>query len=429
MATHSAILRNDLLDEKSPTDAIVVQLTSDKETTGVHLYMEAQVFSPDSTKIIIERGGNAHGPKRNDPNHQYLLCDLDNNYELIPLIDELNARAPSFSPDGDCIYYFIDSSNINSGHIELKKVNPDGTGRETLLVIDTPLKGASSLLSLLYPLSTISSDGRKIACSGFLGDGQHDECPWCVFVIDLETLQADIIWQDVFISNAHPQFSRSTDGNDKHNLMIQHNHGDFNKNPERPVGYVDPLGADIHIIRDNATKFQTVGLGRAYCPIIEHCQGHQCWRGRTNWIISSMYIKEQNNSDEEKPVLPLIEAYPIEHTGHLGKFTPNAVRNDLTRDMHAPQFLHFSTDIEGEKLVSDYFQPVGDGNVEQHIYLMQLGQIGIDPIKSFTYLLNTKSSIRKETHAHPFLSPDGKKIFFNSDESGILQAYMITGFD
>jgi Tol biopolymer transport system component len=28
---------------------------------------------------------------------------------------------------------------------------------------------------------------------------------------------------------------------------------------------------------------------------------------------------------------------------------------------------------------------------------------------------------------HPFLSPDGTMGFFNSDESGLLQAYMITG--
>jgi hypothetical protein len=28
---------------------------------------------------------------------------------------------------------------------------------------------------------------------------------------------------------------------------------------------------------------------------------------------------------------------------------------------------------------------------------------------------------------HPFLSPDGKSAFFNSDESGTLQAYMIRG--
>ena len=35
----------------------------------------------------------------------------------------------------------------------------------------------------------------------------------------------------------------------------------------------------------------------------------------------------------------------------------------------------------------------------------------------------------KRTHPHPFLSPDGLMAFFNSDVSGVLQAYMIRGLD
>ncbi len=29
---------------------------------------------------------------------------------------------------------------------------------------------------------------------------------------------------------------------------------------------------------------------------------------------------------------------------------------------------------------------------------------------------------------HPFLSPDDRMVFFNSDESGLLQAYMVRGW-
>ena len=31
----------------------------------------------------------------------------------------------------------------------------------------------------------------------------------------------------------------------------------------------------------------------------------------------------------------------------------------------------------------------------------------------------------RSVHVHPFLSPDGNLAFFNSDESGLSQAYMI----
>lgn len=43
--------------------------------------------------------------------------------------------------------------------------------------------------------------------------------------------------------------------------------------------------------------------------------------------------------------------------------------------------------------------------------------------------LNPHSSWKAEAHIHPFLSPDGSMGFFNSDESGTVQAYMIRGLD
>ena len=41
--------------------------------------------------------------------------------------------------------------------------------------------------------------------------------------------------------------------------------------------------------------------------------------------------------------------------------------------------------------------------------------------------MNAASTFHKNSHIHPFLAPDGKTAFFNSDESGTLQAYAITG--
>ncbi len=41
--------------------------------------------------------------------------------------------------------------------------------------------------------------------------------------------------------------------------------------------------------------------------------------------------------------------------------------------------------------------------------------------------MGPRSTCDKGAHIHPFLSPDGTMAFFNSDESGLLQAYMIRG--
>jgi hypothetical protein len=49
-------------------------------------------------------------------------------------------------------------------------------------------------------------------------------------------------------------------------------------------------------------------------------------------------------------------------------------------------------------------------------------------MRNITFLLNPRSSWQKGAHIHPFLSPDGMMGFFNSDESGILQAYMVRGW-
>ncbi len=55
------------------------------------------------------------------------------------------------------------------------------------------------------------------------------------------------------------------------------------------------------------------------------------------------------------------------------------------------------------------------------------GRGGEAALENWRYLLTPRSTCRKDTHIHPFLSPDGTMGFFNSDESGLLQAYMVRG--
>ncbi len=169
-------------------------------------------------------------------------------------------------------------------------------------------------------------------------------------------------------------------------------------------------GADIHVIRDDGSNFRNMPWGR---DGNEFCQGHQCWRGRTPWAVTS-------TSTSKPPEAQLIEGRAVPHSGHVAIKTPDGVRNDMSRDFDNPHFYHFATDIAGERLISDA--------AGQKIYVAQLGRPGQDPLSNFQYLLGSKSSGKKHVHVHPFLSPDGTMGFFNSDESGILQAYMVRGF-
>ncbi|MGQ9573893.1 MAG: TolB family protein [Thermoguttaceae bacterium] len=405
--------RPDLLDDNSPKGIEVLQLTTEPDVPSSHLYMEAQVFTLDSKRFVLHRSAHAHGSNRKDPKHQYLLCDIEDGCRLQPLTEELGATAASVSPDGKYVYYFVDETELGGGRLTLKRVGLDGTGRETILVLDKPLPGTKSHPTRIYPLSTISSDGKRLALSAFLGDGTTAGAPWGLMLFDVEKAEVRLVIQGPTWCNMHPQYSRSLDPQEARDILIQENH-DSQTDPSGAIKQlVGGQGADVHVVRDDGTDFRNMPWGR---DGNEFCQGHQCWRGRSPWAITS-------TSTRKPPEAQLIEGKAAPHAGHVGLKTPGGVRNDLSRSFPAPHFYHFATDLAGRRLISDA-APLDKGG---RIFLIELGEPGRDAAKKFTYLLGPRSSGSKDAHIHPFLSPDGTLGFFNSDESGILQAYMIRG--
>jgi hypothetical protein len=404
--------RPDLRDAKSPPGIEVFQLTGDSVPSS-HLYMEAQVFTPDSKRFVLHRSATAHGGSKTDPQHQYLLCDIEDGGTLHPLTDELGVTAPSVTPDGRTMYYFVNATTVGGGQLTLKRVQLDGSRRETVLVVDSPLPGTKFRPSGIYPLSTISSDGKRLALSAFLGDGKTEGAPYGLMVFDLERATVALVIQGPSWCNMHPQYCRATEPDAAHDILIQENHG----NVATASGSITKLtggeGADIHVLRDDGTNFRDLPWGR---DGNEFCQGHQCWRGRTTWAITSTGCRKP-------PEAQLIEGRAAPAAGHIGFRTPGGVRNDLSREFPEPHFYHFATDIAGQRLVSD----AGPLNKEASLYLMTLGEPGRAPASKLTYLLKPRSSCVKTAHIHPFLSPDGTMAFFNSDESGVLQAYMVRG--
>jgi hypothetical protein len=244
-----------------------------------------------------------------------------------------------------------------------------------------------------------------------LGDGKTPGAPFGLMVFDLVKATVSLVIHGPSWCNMHPQYSRSTDPDQRHDVLIQENHG----NVADATGSVTRLtggeGADIHVVRDDGSNFRNLAWGR---DGNEFCQGHQCWRGRTAWAVTSTSTRKPREDQ-------LIEARAVPHAGHIGIDAPGGVRNDLSREFANPHFYHFATDISGKRLISDA-APLDRGG---RIYLAEFGEPGKDPLRDFKYLLNPKSSGKSEAHIHPFLSPDGTLGFFNSDESGLLQAYLI----
>ncbi len=405
--------RPDLLDENAFKDVEVFQLTTESGVPGSHLYMEAQIFTPDSKRLVLHRSATAHGGSKSDPKHHYLLCDLENHGALSPITEELGNTATSVSPDGKYVYYFVDKTEIGGGKLTLKRVNLDGADRQTIMAVDAFLPGTKFRPSRIYPLSTISSDGKRVAVSCFLGDGNIDPI-WGMMVFDVEKASVQLVIQGQSWCNMHPQYCRSTGLEASRDILIQENHDNVFTPKGEMIKLVGGVGADIHVIRDDGGNFRNMPWGR---DGNEACQGHQCWRGQSTWAITS-------TGSRKPPEAQLIEGSAAPHAGHVGIKTPGGVRNDLSREFPNAHFYHFATDIAGRLLISDA-APLDKGG---RIYLGETGEPGKDPIRKWKCLLNPKSSCKKQAHIHPFLSPDGTKGFFNSDESGILQAYMMRGF-
>lgn len=404
--------RPDLLDQHSPDGLEVVQLTHEEGMPGGHIYMEAQILTPDSKRLILQRSGFAHGSDRKDPSHQFLLCDLADHCWLTPITYEVGATSPSISPDGKVIYYFVDQTSPAGGKLTLKSVKIDGTDRRTLMVLDQPLAGMLGYLSQIYPLSTISSDGQRLAISAFFGNGRQEAAPFGLLVFDLQKLSVEVILAGTTWCNIHPQYCRSQDPEAAHDILIQENHGCAYTPLGEITSLVGGLGADIHVIRDDGSALHDLPFGR---DTHEACQGHQCWRGESTWVISSTMIDSTSQQQ-------LVEGLAAPHVGHVGLHTPVAVRNVVSRTFDEPHFWHFGTDRAGTRMVSD----AGSFGIHQAIYLADLQGLG-KPAADWRYLLTPLSHSELGVHLHPFLSPDGRYAFFNSDESGLPQAYMIAG--
>jgi hypothetical protein len=167
------------------------------------------------------------------------------------------------------------------------------------------------------------------------------------------------------------------------------------------------------VIRDDGTRFRDMPWGR---DGNEFCQGHQCWIGRSERAITSTGT---NDVDERQ----LIAGRAAPPAGHKGKLTPGGWCNDLSRSFLKPDFYHFATDIAGKRLITDSGPALGCNT-----YLADLPDDESAPLEHFSILCCPRSTWKGEAHTHPFLSPDGRVGFFNSDESGVLQAYMVRGW-
>ncbi len=263
--------RPDLVDADSAVGIEVFQLTAEPDVPSSHVYMESQIFTPDSKRFVLHRSAHSHGSDPHDAKHQYLVCDIENGCSLTPITQEVGVTAPSVSPDGRYLYYFVNETELNGGRLILKRVGLDGSDRQTILVVDAAIPGMPFRPSRIYSLSTISSDGKRMAVSAFLGDGRTEEPPFGLLVFDLERASVQVAIHGPTWLNMHPQYCRSTEPEASHDILIQESHNYGANARGESFSKPDGKGTDIHVVRDDGTNFRTLPWGR---DGNEGCQGH-----------------------------------------------------------------------------------------------------------------------------------------------------------
>ena len=65
--------RLDLLPE-GVDDLDVVQLTTEPDVPSSHVYMEAQIFAPDSSSFVLHESATPHGSDKDEQRIDYLTA-------------------------------------------------------------------------------------------------------------------------------------------------------------------------------------------------------------------------------------------------------------------------------------------------------------------------------------------------------------------
>ena len=422
--TRTSRERPDLLAPGCAPDIKITELAATPGEWTSHIYMEAHVFTPDSERFVYKRFRGKVPPGNGREEYDLMLCDLAEGNALRQMTDCGGVTAPSVTPDGQWLLYFVDEAHPGGGRFSLERVSLETFRRETILVVDAPPAGAEVVPSRLYALSSVSSDGRRLCTSGFLGDGRRENAPWGLLVCDLERATCEAVWRDVEACNLHPQYCRSLAPEAARDVLIQHNHG----SRTAPDGVVQTSvaggGADIHVIRDDGSRRRDLPWGR---DGRERCQGHQAWRGRGTSAITTNRVPQKGGRELSR----IIEGHPVpveDSLPHLGRNTPGGRRLDVSGGIERPDFCHFAVDASGTRMVVD-----SDGRYDRansgKLWTATLSEDGLRT--RFRFLLNSRATNGREqyTHAHPFLSPDCRRVFFNSDVSGEPHIFMVEGLE
>jgi len=343
------------------SDIPILRLTS-QPCINENIYPEAPISTPDGKRFIFSRRAPLAA------SGTFWIADLE-THKIRQITDEEGAAPPVVVPGGRWLHYSV-------GHL-IRRMSPVTFEREDRFLIPSEFTGVGGIRSVDY-------SGTRFLTAARGGDGL-----WGVAVIDVVMRRVWMIAQSADCRNAHPQYA----GNPSRRVLVQVNGGievDEHGNIVRLVG---DLGASLHVVQDDDSSQERLNVGSS---ALERVQGHQCWVGRQNVVITTLHRRTSEASpwiqDRIVTIAPGDAPYRIVAEGQ--------------------GFTHIHTSPDGRWWVSD---------------CNRTGDIYVGSIKTGRYRRLCRSGATfgaaQYTHPHPFFLGDGKTVGWNSDVTGVPHIY------
>ncbi len=349
------------------TGVMAIRLTSEP-CLSHNIYPEAPIITPDGKRFVFAR-------RRPLETHETFWVGDIETLRVRQVTDEEDAAAPVIAADGSWLFY--------SAGRKVMRMSPETFEREAIFEVpDDELVWVGGIVSLDHTATRFLAPAK--GRSGMYG----------VAVIDVAAKTARIIFEGPDVHNPlaifglHGQYSRNAD----RKILVQVNNGmeiDRHGNIARLIG---DLGASLVVVNDDGTNPLVLRAG--YSPV-ERVQGHQCWVGTKDMVLTTLHRRETVTSPWiQDRVVALVPGGAYRVVGEGKGFT------------------HIGSSPDGEWWVAD-------DNKTGDIYI---GSMATARYKLFWRSGATFGS-PQYTHPHPFFLGDGQAVGWNSDVTGIPHVY------
>jgi len=324
------------------------------------LYFHCPSFTTDSKTLVFL----SYPELRRDATPDIFRVDVDGT-NLVQLTDTRGINSVVMAPDGRMAFYLVGG--------ELHCVDINTCEEKTIGRIEGVTEWVTNPYRIyLSNTGSISADGQWYITSRQMTDG-------CKVILRYRTdgSEAGILYE-------HPDFP---------------SHVQYEPSESKRITFCsapDAEGRNIWTLNDDGTDLRLLN--------IKGSTGHFMWMGNPSQLRSEQPSLRMNSKRILSTLVP-----------------PHWALVSCTEDEPEPaviargkNFWHAAVSPDGEWIISDTNWP-DEG--------LQLVQVRTGKYKTLCYPHSSQGH-PQWTHPHPFFSPDGRMVVFNSDRTGICQVYL-----